>query len=385
MKLLDAYLAQKPLYYDKIDYERFPNIYHKIQSYFQLPRIIHLVGTNAKGSTGRALAHILQKSGKSVGHYSSPHILKFNERIWLNGVDISDDILEVYHLKLQSILSEEDSKALSYFEYTTLLAMLIFCDECEYIVLEAGLGGEYDATNVFDKVLSIITPIGYDHQAFLGNTLQEIATTKINSVRGDCLIAKQPESIVYEIAHNRVEKVKSNLYFAASYLEEDFYEKLLLHVKKNAYAEFLFDNFATAFCAYNLLGFEVNLKLLEGLELFGRCQKIAPNITIDVGHNPMAAEALKSQFNGKKVILVYNSYNDKEYEQILRILSPIVLHVEILPIDNVRALQKEKLHETLEKVGLSYSEFSKIQSDKEYLVFGSFSVIEAFLKGKFER
>jgi dihydrofolate synthase/folylpolyglutamate synthase len=142
----------------------------------------------------------------------------------------------------------------------------------------------------------------------------------------------------------------------------------------------LIDNFATAFCAYALLGYELDIKLLEGLKLFGRCQKVASNVTIDVGHNPMAAEALREHFSQRQVNLVYNSYNDKEYERILQILKPIIRQVEILPIENLRVVEQKKLLDVLEKLEIEYKIFDKIKEGEEYLVFGSFSVIEKFLK-----
>lgn len=378
---LDKFLSLKPLFYDEIDYDRFPNIYKKYKNYFALPKVIHVVGTNAKGSTGRALAHMLHVKGFNVGHYSSPHILKFNERIWLDGEDIDDNALEMSHKELQNILDKDTLKVLSYFEYTTLLAMLIFCKKCDYIVLEAGLGGEFDATNVFEKNLSIITPIGYDHKSFLGNSIKEIATTKINSVKNDCIIAKQYEEKVYEIAHNRVHNIGSNLYFAHSYLSDEFYDELSLYIKNNFYANYFFDNFSTAFCALKLLGFDENVDLLEGFKLLGRCQKIAPNITIDVGHNVMAAKVLAEHFSQKKVILVYNSYVDKEYKKILEILKPIITCVEILKVENKRVVEKQKLFDVLNDLEISYKDFELIKEEKEYLIFGSFSVVEEFLKG----
>lgn len=378
MRLKD-FLQNKPLYYKKIDYDRFPIIYKKIEKSFNLPRIVHVVGTNAKGSTGRTLAHLLHKRGLHVGHYSSPHISKFNERIWIDGEDVSDDLLERTHKKLQTLLLDEDSEALSYFEYTTLLAMLIFCECCEYVVLEAGLGGEFDATNVFDKKLSIITPIGFDHEAFLGNTLEKIATTKLRSVRGDLLLAKQYEKDVYKLALKRVEEVGSNLYLAESYLSDGFYEELRDEINDKKYPQFFVDNFSTALCAYELLGFKAEVGLLEGLELFGRCQKIARNITIDVGHNPMAAKALLEHFKEKKIVLVYNSYDDKEYGKILQILKPIIKEVQILKITDKRETLRGNLENILKLNKIKYRQFDKISSDEEYLVFGSFSVVEEFL------
>ena len=142
-----------------------PRVYEKVKQRLPLPKIVHIIGTNGKGTTGRFLASCLHSLGYKIGHYTSPHILKFNERIWLNGNDVSDDILNNAHDELQTILTQEDSNSLSYFEYTTLLAMLIYKD-CDYVVLEAGLGGEYDATAVFPKVLTLVTPIDFDHEAF---------------------------------------------------------------------------------------------------------------------------------------------------------------------------------------------------------------------------
>lgn len=377
---LKSFLNDKPLYYDKIDYGRFPKIFKKIECNFQLPQIVHIVGTNAKGSTGRALAHLLHVSGEKVGHYSSPHIVNFNERIWINGKDADDVLLETMHQKLQIILEKQDSEALSYFEYTTLLAMLIFCDYCDFVVLEAGLGGEYDATNVFCKRLSIITPIGYDHEAFLGSTLDDIAKTKLRSINNDTLLAKQYEDEVYELALQRVDEVKKDLYFAQSYLDDNFYKELSQFIEKKKYPLFFYDNFSTAFCAFKLLGFEIDLNLLNNLKLFGRCQKIAPNVTIDVGHNPMAAVALLEHFRTKKVVLVYNSYNDKEYEKILSILKPIIQEVQIIDIDNKREVSKDNLEKVLDFQGIKYLSFHKIDKENEYLIFGSFSVVEKFLE-----
>ncbi|MBE0490704.1 MAG: bifunctional folylpolyglutamate synthase/dihydrofolate synthase [Sulfurospirillum sp.] len=380
MQGLDEFLAQKPLYYSEINYERFPKIFATIKQHFNLSTIIHIIGTNAKGTTGRALAHILHVSGQTVGHYSSPHIVSFNERIWLNGADVSDIILEQFHAQLWQILTIEQREALSYFEYTTLLAMLIFSSHCKFVVLEAGLGGEHDATSVFAKELSIITPIGYDHQDFLGTSIEMIATTKINSIKNDAIIAKQYEPQVYEIARKRVETLHTDLYFAASFLQQDFYNSLFLHVNQHNYPAFLYDNFCSAFCAFSLLGFTPDVSKLEGLQLFGRCQKIAQNVTIDVGHNIMAAKVLAAHFSGKKVVLIYNTYKDKDFVGILEILQSIILRVEILHVSHPRMLPSATLEHHLKNLDIDYGFFTAINTQEDYLVFGSFSVVATFLK-----
>lgn len=216
---LQQFLENKPLFYEVIDTTRMPHAYESVKEYFTLPRIIHIVGTNGKGTTGRFLAQMLYACGLHVGHYTSPHIVKFNERIWIDGEDIDDATLDLYHQKLLSILSIQFQKSLSYFEYTTLLAMLIFCDQCDFVVLEAGLGGEFDATNVFEKVLSIITPIGLDHQAFLGENIEAIAQTKINSVKNNFVLAKQYEQEVYGIARDKASQIDKKLFEVASFFD----------------------------------------------------------------------------------------------------------------------------------------------------------------------
>jgi len=197
---LNEFLNKKPLFYNEIDYKRMPNCWNEVKSNFSIPKkIVHIIGTNGKGTTGRFLAYYLYKMGYKVGHYTSPHILKFNERIWINGNDIDDESLEKAHQKLQNIIPECYLERLSYFEYTTFLAMKSF-EELDYVILEAGLGGEYDATSVFERDTSLVTTIDIDHQSFLGNTIEEIATTKLNSIKSKAIIGKQIHPEVMQIA-----------------------------------------------------------------------------------------------------------------------------------------------------------------------------------------
>ena len=199
MHSFDTFLQNKPLYYKEIDHKRVHRAYSLLKPHIKQPRTVHIVGTNGKGSTGRMIAHLAYKSGLKVGHFSSPHILKFNERIWLNGSDSTDQVLEEAHQRLFTILGEKMSEKLSYFEYTTLLAFVVF-ENCDLMVLEAGLGGEFDATNVCDKALSVVTPIGIDHQAFLGESIEEIAGTKIRSIQKQVLLAPQVYDMGFDMA-----------------------------------------------------------------------------------------------------------------------------------------------------------------------------------------
>jgi len=376
---LNDFLEQKPLFYDVIDYERFPKAYQRIKLLLPNPKIIHLVGTNAKGSTGRFLATALHRAGKKTGHYTSPHILRFNERIWLDGSEVSNEILENAHKKLLALVSTEIADTLSYFEYTTLLAMVVY-SECEYVVCEAGLGGEFDATAVFDKVLSIFTPIDFDHAAFLGTTIDSIATTKLRSMQCLALLGKQKHSEVERIARTIAEEKKCKLYLLSEQVTPTI-ETIALHLAtKNSLSDYLRDNLTLAMVAYELLGYEATEELFDQSALFGRLSRIASNITLDVGHNALAAESIVQNYAGKKVILVYNTYGDKDYREILSILKPITESVEIIEVNEGRIVERHLLESVLDELKIPFAPFETIREDKEYLVFGSFSVAETFLK-----
>ncbi|TET90332.1 MAG: bifunctional folylpolyglutamate synthase/dihydrofolate synthase [Sulfurovum sp.] len=394
---LNVFLESKPLYYKEIDHERVHHAYAMLKPHIKQPRTIHVVGTNGKGSTGRMVAHLAYKSGLKVGHYTSPHIMKFNERIWIDGVDSSDEVLEVAHQRLFEILGKKMSDALSYFEYTTLLVFVVF-EHCDLMVLEAGLGGEYDATNVCNKELSIITPIGIDHQAFLGESIEEIAATKIRSIQKQVLLAPQPYDEVVEVAKRIAMEKKAKIFIppSSSYLIREstsgIQQKLWIHgssprmmefqaiAKRKGWGGYLIDNAMVALRALDILDIEYTIDDLLSLELFGRFYALTENIRIDVGHNPLAARAIEKALD-KEVVLIYNSLDDKDYEEVLRTLKPKVKRVEIIPIHSQRATTLEAIEKALNKVGLEYSYFKgEIDKDENYLVFGSFYVVEAFLK-----
>jgi len=399
---LEDFLEAKPLYYKEIDHERVHHAYALLKPHIKHPRTVHIVGTNGKGSTGRITAFLAWKEGLFVGHYSSPHILKFNERIWLNGTDVSDEVLETAHQRLFDILGKEMSDTLSYFEYTTLLAFVVF-ENCDLMVLEAGLGGEFDATNVCDKALSVITPIGIDHQVFLGESIEEIAATKIRSIQKKVLLAPQVYDEVVEVAKKLAKQKKAKLFETCRSgcphsdnnrheIEIDYDEILDVGVgvprptrlkeiaEEKAWPKYLIENTQVAMSALDILEIKYNINYLPTLELFGRFYPLTENIRIDVGHNPLAAQAIVKAME-PDTILIYNSLDDKDYEEVLRILKPKVKRVEIIHIESLRATVTEEIEKALETVGLPYSDFqNEIDKNETYLVFGSFYVVEAFLK-----
>ena len=353
--------------------------YAMLKPHIKQPLTIHVVGTNGKGSTGRIMATLLHEAGKRVGHFSSPHIMKFNERIWLEGEDSSDEQLEEAHEKLYAILGQEMSDALSYFEYTTLLAFVAM-EELDVMVLEAGLGGEFDATNVCSKALSVITPIGLDHQDFLGDTIESIARTKLNSIDKKALIALQVYDEVYKVA-DEVAKEKGTTIYK---VESEPFDELLTITEALGWADYLYENAKLATKALDILELSYKLESLKEVKLFGRFYPLLPNVTIDVGHNLLGAKALsralKKKYKDEKVILVYNTLDDKDYESILLEFKESVKSVELIHISTQRAVKEENLKEVLDKLDITYRSFDGIVNNENYFVFGSFYVVEAFLK-----
>ena len=373
MTELLEFLNKKPLFYKEIDTKRVFKCYEEIKKHFLKTKNIHIVGTNGKGSAGRFLANALIKKGFKTGHYSSPHILNFNERIYKNGKNVSYKELNFYHKKLLKILPKHYMDSLSYFEYSTFLAMLCF-EDCDFVVLEAGLGGEFDATQVFNKEFSLLTKIGLDHEDILGKGLENIAKTKLRSIKSFAISVKQ-DNLVLDVGNNLNKKI---------YQSEDFLsikDKNLLHnvLEKNSYASFLKENLFLSASALKVLNIKLESSFFEGFNLRGRFEKFKENIILDVGHNELAGKIIAKELKKMsfKVSLVYNTLENKNYEKALSHLKPFVKEVLLLDIEDERALSKEKLQRALRSFNVK--KFEGINEKENYLVFGTFKVVESFL------
>jgi len=362
------FLNNKTMYYDKIDYSIIEKSWNIISSHIKLPYVIHIVGTNGKGSTGRYIASFLYQLNKTVLHYSSPHVLEFNERIWINNKNSTDKQLQKAHEQLQEILSNEYLNKLTYFEYTTLIG-LVLSSGLGYIVLEAGLGGEFDATNVVKNNLSVIPSIGLDHIEFLGNTIELIATTKLKSC-DESFILGLNMPIEVQAVKNKILKNKKEILVN---------KNLKLPKDTNTLPIYLKNNLILAVSVLDYLSY--SCEDLEIPELFARCQKVENNITIDVGHNLLAANVIYEEFKTKNIIVIYNSYKDKDYMSVLKKLKPIIKQLQIIKINDDRILKKEFLCNICKELNIPCEIYNnKIEKDNEYLVFGSFKVVEEFLK-----
>ena len=390
---LAKFLDGKPLYYKEIDYGRIIRAYDTIKGHLKPFKIIHIIGTNGKGSTGRFLAQILSQKGAKVGHYTSPHIFKFNERFWLNGEVASYEILERAHERLQALLSDEYKIKTSYFEYMTLLSAVLF-EGCDYFVCEAGMGGVLDATNVFEKELSIFTPIGFDHTAILGNSLEEISRTKFEAMGKRAILNDEMNEISVAIAKEIASDKKAVLSFPREILTKENLNEITNYADKFNLPEFLRSNLTLAYAAAKILDSSIDIKRLGALSLRGRCEKIDSNLYVDVGHNELGAKAVakkfsQEEFSGKKLTLVYNSFLDKDFKAVLAALKPVIEGVLLYHYHcEGRELGGELINKALNELEISHREFEpsdmndikEAKNGKIYLAFGSFHLAEAFLK-----
>ncbi len=383
---LQEFLEEKGAEYAPFDPKRAPKILRNLNlSLRPSQTVIQVIGTNGKGSTGRFLALFLAQLGISVGHFTSPHLLSVCERFWKNGSLVEYEALNASFLELD----RESLGEASYFEILTFLALKVFSD-CQVVILEAGLGGEYDSTTTCAKSdMTLFTQIGIDHQEFLGNSLEEIAVTKLRAMAKDVLLGFQCYEEVVRIAKKIAKEKDSRLKILVQIPKE-----IQDYVCAKEYPLYQAENLTLAFEGLCMLTerlglsnftLESLLKSLAPLDLQGRLQRLRFNVLLDVAHNLDGANALlrslkNACFRKNKYVLIYNSFSDKNPKMVLSVLKPIIKRVEILNFSHPRLIQKENLKEILRTLELEYCDFKDISDDESYVVCGSFSVVAEFLK-----
>ena len=316
-----------------------------------LPPVIHIAGTNGKGSTQAMIRAGLEAAGKKVHAYTSPHLARFHERIRLAGALIDEDHLTEI---LDECYAKNGGETITYFEITTAAAILAMArTPADYTLLEVGLGGRLDATNVIDQpLLSIITPISIDHEQFLGNTLTKIAWEKAGIIKRRCpvIVAPQPEEamdvieataephhaqIIAHGQHWHIDTERDGLMF-----QDD--TGVVQLPRPNLPGDHQIENAGTAVAALRHLGFndEVCEAAVSQAHWPARMQKLntgpiidsAPHaeVWLDGGHNPAAGQAIGHHLGTlckRPTYLICGMLNTKD---ISGYLNPIASHVEKL-------------------------------------------------------
>lgn len=251
------------------------------------------------------------------------------------------------------------------------------------------MGGELDATNVYDKLFNVFTPIGLDHLGVLGNNIEEISTTKFKALgyEAQALLSDNMDKRSVEIVRQIAKEKRARVKFASEILNESDKEAIAEYALKFSLPEFLASNLTLAGAASKALLGKFEIDDLEELNLQGRCEKVASNVWVDVGHNELAALAIAKKFRGKKLTLIYNSFADKDFKAVLKALKPIIKDVLIYEYESLeRALATNEIKQVLDDMGVVYSDFKGLKftdsqkSKEKYLAFGSFFLVEAFLR-----
>ncbi|HWR16193.1 MAG TPA: folylpolyglutamate synthase/dihydrofolate synthase family protein [Terriglobales bacterium] len=349
---------------------------------------ILIAGTNGKGSTAATLASILRAAGHRVGLYTSPHLVRVNERIRVNGAFITDDDFSSAYDYVETAVSKliEEQKLPwhpSFFEMLTAMAFYHFTAVgVQVAVLEVGMGGRLDATNVVEPVLSVITDIDLDHQKFLGNTIAEIAFEKAGIIHERGLVVTLPQHPqANEVIGKAVIERGARAVSAAQYVpplapgsEQNAYNRYSLMVMGES---IMVDsplvgrhqrrNLALAIAAaeqLNEAGVAITAEAIErgirGTLWPGRFQVIAanerhPEIILDVAHNPAGAWALRSALSetceGRSLTLLFGVLRDKAVDEVTQILFPLADRVVVTAVDNPRSATAADIAESGRRSG----------------------------------
>ncbi|MCJ7765982.1 MAG: bifunctional folylpolyglutamate synthase/dihydrofolate synthase, partial [Thiovulaceae bacterium] len=214
--------------------------------------------------------------------------------------------------------------------------------------------------------------------------IASIAGTKLRSMQKSAILGRQVHSEVEEIYRAIAAEKGCDARRIDDLLNRQEQAEIHAIALEEGLVDYLQENLLLALSGLKYLGFEADVAPLAQTPFFGRLTKFKENILLDVGHNTLAAAAIAATLLGKKYTLIYNSYQDKDYAAIIKTLKPIISDIELIAVDNVRIEQQSKLEEGIRAEGIPLSKFTTIKKNKNYLVFGSFSVVEAFLKGHYE-
>lgn len=413
--------------------ESIQNLMKELSNVQEKLPIIHIAGTNGKGSTGAFLESTLILAGKKVGRYTSPAVFEELEVWRINKENISREDYALYVEKVKAACERMTAKGMAHptvFEVETALAFLYFYEkECDYVLLEVGMGGETDATNLIQKPLcSVITSISMDHMQFLGGSLKEIAATKAGIIKEGCPVVTiaQKEEVMQVIKETAAKKgAELMVADAANCKEQDMCTLQRMHtaecehVEQTAESKGYFDmvsyvcpefgavnltmsgeyqlenSYLAAIVLKKVLGIsdEIIRAGLENAVWHGRFETILkePRFIIDGAHNEEAAEKLsatvRKYFTNREITYIIGVLADKEHEKMLQIMLPYAKQVYTVTPPNGRALDSE----SLAKEALRYHNhvtacesieeavemaFQTTQKDCIILAFGSLSYLK---------
>ena len=352
---------------------------------------IHVGGTNGKGSTSHLLASILREKGYKTGLHTSPHLKDFRERIRINGVLCEQSFVVDFVNRYRDVINEIEP---SFFELSVALAFKYFeAKEVDIAVIEVGMGGRLDSTNILSPMLSIITNIGYDHTQFLGDSLQEIAQEKAGIIKPNVdVVIGESHKETAEVFIDKAKQCNSQIVFADKLYKVDNVrsdERLVVDIYRNnelfykdialpLCGDYQKKNIVTAIAAIELLNWGIDEDIISNgvanlqtnAPLYGRWQKLnnKPQIFCDTAHNEDGIKSVVKQLlkmRYQRLHIVFGVVDDKDLSRIF----------PLLPIDAIYYLCKADIPRGLDAQKLA-QKFGDANRFKDYKVYGS--VNEAF-------
>ena len=324
-------------------------------------RVIHIAGTNGKGSVSAYIDSILRQAGYTTALFTSPHLIKINERFRINFKECSDEeLINVwYSVKDYMVKGEEKGlQSLTFFEILFFMGMLIFSEKAiDYCILETGLGGRLDATVLSNPVLSVITSISYDHTEILGDTIEQIAAEKAGIIKeGIPVVAIDEENGAFSVIERTAKEKNAPVYGLKSQeltilkkcentidfsINSRYYK--ISNLKVKSYASYQVQNAALAVLAVKVLLPEVSQDVIrEGIVKMywpGRMEEIAENVYVDGAHNPGAVHQIYNSLtdSDKEWLLLFAVCSDKDYSEMIRVLGRLPWkRIYITKIDSAR-------------------------------------------------
>lgn len=323
--------------------------------------VIHVAGTNGKGSTCAMIDSIARACGRRCGLFTSPHLIDFRERIKVTGEEIPEEECAAMLTELRGLCERMENHP-TFFEITLVLAMRWFrIRECEIIVLETGMGGRLDATTAVPADVCVITPIGLDHMQWLGNSLEEIALEKAGILVHSKPVISSPQAPeVLRVLEQEANELRCPL---------EVIEEPLLGYPMALAGEHQTWNAALAVAALHRAGVHLSSDSvgygLRNVVWPGRFEPIRPGVVLDGAHNPQSAAVLAATwqriFPNKKAALVFSAVGGKDIAGILEILAPLASHIFICPVDTPRAVTPEELANSLPATSPPHTCFTSFQ------------------------
>lgn len=359
-------------------------------------KCIHVAGTNGKGSTSHMLASILQEAGYIVGLYTSPHLRDYRERIKINGIEISEEFVCDFINSNKSFFEVND---MSFFEMTVGLAFDYFANEkVDIAIIEVGMGGRLDATNIITPLVSVITNIGLDHTQFLGNTLESIAYEKAGIIKpGIPVVIGEYTDETKPVFLAKAKENNSEIYFASKLISQNYPSDLIgdyqVHNKKTVLQTIAVINSQKEFKIYETDIKSGLLNVVKNTGLEGRWQQLgeSPKIVCDTAHNKNGLEIVMKQIQKEKfdtLHVVLGVVNDKDLDEVLPLFPTNAIYYFCKP--NIpRGLEATTLQEKALKFNLvgksypsvtgAYKESRKKATKRDFIFVGGSTFVVAEL------